>query len=178
MCILAISTPAFPDSDWRIEAFDRDAALSEELFSKEAAIMNTLEPQTALFYERWSDFSRIVREMRRYAFLKRLKEDPAANWLDTVPTHWVIWTPEERNRLAAADVSYRNLLEEWYKKRSAFKEPEVKASKELRDKLYFDHYELFQPLENESITKMKFLENDIAKAIANQKNTPDQKTVR
>ncbi|MSN26564.1 MAG: hypothetical protein GJV46_11935 [Geobacter sp.] len=178
MCFMVISTPAFTESDWRIQAFDRDIALSEELLAKEAVIMKNLEPKTALFYASWSDFSRIVREMRRHAFLKRLKDDPAAKWLDADPTHWVTWSPEERNRLAAADSSYRKLLEDYNKKRIALKGFEVKASKELRDKLYFEHFDLFQPLENESTMKMKLLESDITNAIANQKNAPDPKPVR
>lgn len=166
LSFVVISTPAFTAGDWRVQAFDRDEALNEELWTKEAELMKKLEPKTALFYATWSEFLRTVRDMRRYAFLKRLKEDPAAKWLDEYPTRWVTWSPEERNRLAFADSSYSKLLEEYNKKKSALREFEVKASKELRDKLYFEHFDLFRPLEEDNMMKMKLLENDIKNAIA------------
>ena len=166
LSLLVISTQVFAGDDWRIRAFDKDMALTEELWTKEAEIMQKREPKTALFYASWSDFLRTVRDMRTYAFLKRLKEDPAAKWLDEDPIHWVIWSVEERNRLASADPFYRKLLDEYSKKKNVLGDEGVKESKKLRDKIHSEHSELFQPLEDEFMSKSKQLKTDITNSIA------------
>lgn len=168
LLLAILSTPAFSGDDWRIQSFDKDMALTEERWTREAELMKKIEPETALFYERWSDFLRTVRDMRMYAFQKRLKEDPAAQWLDADPMHWVVWSAEEWKRLAAADSSYRKMLEEYYRKRNDLNEAGVRESKKLRDKTFLKRAELFKPLVDDTAQKSKQLKKDITNALADR----------
>lgn len=166
MLLLGVSAGA-GETDWRIEAFDKAQALFAAFEVNEGKQMEKIEPRVGEFYEAWIALQDSFRKVGRYAFLKRLREDPQSiNWQD--PWVWSsgLRSTAEAEFLAEADQNFRSIYGDYLAKKEAVHK--VKELNWLRNKAYERHRSKFVGSEQDLENNLLILQAEVKEKIANQ----------
>jgi hypothetical protein len=155
------------DEDWHIAFYDKAEALSLALDKAEAEILTRHEPKMAEFYAVYTPYEAAERKIRRYAFLKHLKENPKTiDWTDFKNWAWGLgFGTKEQEKLSAEDVGYRALREDFLNQKEEMKK--AKALTRMRNEVYEQHSDELAPLEMNLINDLKVLQTEVSKRMSN-----------
>ena len=148
--------------------YDKAEALFFAFDKREAEILTRHEPKLAKFYVVFTPFLDAERKMRRYEFLKQIKDNPKSiDW----PSFWN-WAGVrnlgtlEQEKLAAEDPAYRALREDFLTKKETLRQ--AKDLTKMRNKVYEKHKDEFVPLEEDLLKDLKGLQSEVDKRISNK----------
>ncbi|GFO53519.1 hypothetical protein GMSM_05260 [Geomonas sp. Red276] len=159
---------------WQVASFDKAEALFTAFDKKEAALLTQYDPKIADFYAVFLPCQDAERKMRRYAFLKHLRQNPETiNWAS-------IWNwaggrdmgTKEQEKLAAEDPAYRALREDFLAKKAAWKRK--KDLTRIRNAEYEKHAEIFNVLEENLLKDLKALQADVDQRMSNAPPGPSR----
>jgi hypothetical protein len=127
--LLLIASASGAAEDWRLAYYDKVDALFNTYDQKEGKLLKQYEPRALEFYAVFGPYKDAERKILRFEFSQQLKQNPKAiNWSSTFEwagvwdRDWnIIWAraTQEQKKLAAEDLSYRLLLEEYWEKKAA-----------------------------------------------------------
>lgn len=160
--------------DWRLASYDKAEALFLAFDQKEAELLKQYEPRVAEFYAVLGPFQDADRKMRRYAFLKQLRQNPESiNWTSIWDwaRGWDIGT-KEQEKLAAGDPAYRALREDFLAKKETWKR--AKDLTMIRNAEYEKHAEKFNGLEEDLLKDLKALQAEVDQRMSNTPLEPSR----
>lgn len=173
ICLLSLLvTFALAEEDWRTVVFNKAEALHIVSEKEEAERIIKIEPKTADFYSVFLPVMDADRKMKRYAFMRRLEQEPnSINWSDISDWSGRSLPTDKAEKLASVDPNFRQLYENFKALKAVWRG--AKHLTKLRNAVFEEHQQEFDKTDELLMKEEKALQEEVNAIIANHGVVPD-----
>jgi len=170
--LFLLITIASAGDDWRTVVFNKAEALHIASEKEEAERIIKIEPKTADFYSVYLPVMDADRKMKRYAFMRRLEQEPnSIKWADFSDWSGGSLPTDKAEKLASIDPNFRQLYENFKTLKAVWRG--AKHLTKIRNAVFEEHQHEFDKTDELLMKGEKALQEEVNAIIANNGVVPD-----